>query len=91
MILFSIFDRCVWFAHKCYQKYEIVHPLICVASCHYHLSTIEVIFTNSLLFQNPLTMVEIMWLGQACFYIRCNGTSVVLDPYFQQEKVRIFV
>ena len=28
-----------------------------------------------------------MWLGQACFYIRCNGTSVVLDPYFQQEKV----
>ena len=32
-------------------------------------------------------MVEIMWLGQACFYIRCNGTSIVLDPYFQQEKV----
>lgn len=36
-------------------------------------------------------MVEIMWLGQACFYIRCNGTSVVLDPYFQQEKVRLSV
>lgn len=34
-----------------------------------------------------VTMVEIMWLGQACFYIRCNGTSIVLDPYFQQEKV----
>lgn len=32
-----------------------------------------------------------MWLGQACFYIRCNGTSVVLDPYFQQEKVCISI
>lgn len=37
--------------------------------------------------EQKTTMVEIMWLGQACFYIRCNGTSVVLDPYFQQEKV----
>ena len=34
-------------------------------------------------------MVQIMWLGQACFYISCNGTSVVLDPYFAQEKVYI--
>ena len=70
---------------------KIVRPIICLASFDYHVSTIEVIFTNSLFFQNPLTMVEIMWLGQACFYIRCNGTSVVLDPYFQQEKVRISV
>ena len=32
-----------------------------------------------------------MWLGQACFYIRCNGTSIVLDPYFQQEKVVFYI